>query len=526
MVYDTVKTVMIVNHYILSDTTVRDIVLNPVDGDNYQTLQDAINLCIDYPGHRILLNPGTYQISQPLIAAKIVNGVYQQVTIDIEGYSYNRNSGTGAVIEPLFWNTFALGIQQGKSCIVKNLSFQGEYYFPSYLNQVGIDTLGFGQWNDGRTSDNQTSPYSAIVIDPFSDSTIGFNGTTVKMYDGLHGYYLPGMSRSGSTDIKISGCGISNFVVGIIDGPANQQNGELIAVTDCRIDNVKVVYAYTNAQQKANTITGLMCWGNVHTVLDGQNYGFRYGDGSTCPMVDVMNIAGSVYQLIEGYAVAFPISIKRVYAEGLFKIGSTGGNACVHFDDCQIDFQLNADGVPMPDFYCLGDNIVFTNCMLRVYNGSTFFNRIILAGRQSFYGGMMSSPPVVTDCETVYLGSQQQTVLPVLSNVLMFYSAGKLLNRNDYDSIVIVSGNSRPTVHINRSNFSGYFVTTNASAAHVGDILLTIKNYDEYPITSYRYPLGYVTAVSADTVSFFKGGVGIHDGDQLYIWGDRLKTNL
>ena len=514
-------------HYITNDTATNSITLTAINGDNYQQLQDAIHFCLD--SHWPLnLKGGYYPISQPLIVYKIVNGEYQQVSITINGAEYGRNvsGGAGSIIAPMFNNTFALGVQQGKSCVFNNLIFSGQYLLPGTLNTIQIDTLSFNGWSDGRTSDNQTSPYSAICIDPFSDSTIGYNGTTVKMYDGLHSYYMPGMNRNGSTDIKISGCGISNFVVGIMCDPSNEQNGELISVTDCRIDNVKICYAYTNAQQKANTITNLMCWGQVHTILDGQHYGFRYGDGATCPMVDVMNIAGSVYQLIEGYAVTFPISIKRVYAEGIFKIGSTGGNAGVHFDDCQIDLQMSDINVPTPDFVLLGDNILWTGGHIRVYNGLTYNNRFTMSGRQFYNNCMMSSPPVVTDIQQIYNNNNILPLKPTFSNDLMYYDNAILLSRNDYDTTIIVSGNSKPTVHIDRSSFTGYFVTTNSIAADDGDFLLTIKGYDEYGIQTYQYPVGFVTNVSGDTVYLNHMGSGIQDGEKLYIWGDRIKTTL
>jgi hypothetical protein len=503
-----IKDTTVLKLFILSDTTNHIITLSPSIGDSYEMIQNAINFCIQNPGYKIHLTNGNFYISKPLIAANIINGIYHQVTINIEGFTNAKNtpSQNTTNIIPTFNNTFAIGIQQGKGCIIKNILFQGKFTFPNALMPIQIDTLNFINWTDGQASNNITSPYSAIVIDPFSDSTL-YDNIIHLMYEGLHSYYLPKMSPSGSTAINIEGCGISNFVVGIMVTPSYQQNGELINVNDCRIDYCRSSYAFTQAQSKANTINDLECWGGTHTVLDGYNYGAHKGDGATCPIVNVINIAGAVHQLINAYSNTFPISIDNVYAEGLFKIGSSGGGAGTHFNNFQIDFQVEANNVPSPDYYYYGFNTYWTNCMLRVYGTN---DRIVLNGsRNYFYGGAMSTPPI---CRNLWLPLDNISYYPpIFSNVFMYYS-NFMLNSNNYDSIISLS--QKTMIVVDRSTFNGYFIDSNIGEINIGDLLLTSNNYTDQltGIFSYEYPLGYVSNIGHDTIYLKNIGVGIENG--------------
>jgi len=499
------------------DTTGRVLILTPARGDSYPGLQQAIDFCIGHPGYRMHLEAGDYYISHPLIVARILGKDYGQVSIDIEGAAYAKNSQPAYTsnIITTFTNGFALGLQLNKGSVIRNIHFQGKFTFPNTLSQVQVDTLSFSQWKDGICRDTRTSPYAAIVIDPFGDRAT-FDRPAYTMYPGLEKYYLPGMDRSGSTAINISGCSIYDFVVGILVTAAFQYNAELINVTDSRIDNCKVCYAYSQAQSKANTLFDLMVWGGVHTILDGLNYGFGHNDGSTAPFVDVMNVAGSVHQLFNIFASTFPFSAKRVYAESLFKIGIVRGLAGTHFDDFQIDFA-NADaGYPSPDCYYAGYNTTWTSCMLRLYNGTS--ERIVLDyPTNTFTGGCMNAPPVCWNT------SEQ---MPLFTNVGMFYYKvrGGVLNSNTYDTRTYLEMDGR--LHVNRKDFSGWFMCKNSNQVSAGDILVANnKNYEDQlsVVGGCNYPVGFVTAINKDTVFLQNVGVGFHEGDLVTIVDCKLK---
>ena len=56
------------------------------------------------------------------------------------------------------------------------------------FNAVQMDTTM--NW----PTSSRTNPPTFLAIDPFSDSAL-YDGVVYKMYDELHAYYLPGMSR-------------------------------------------------------------------------------------------------------------------------------------------------------------------------------------------------------------------------------------------------------------------------------------------------------------------------------------------
>src|SRR6185437_10194448 len=326
-----------------------------------------------------------------------------------------------AELLPTFNNSFAIGIQMGKGVLIRDLMITGRFVFPNTLNEIQVDTLAFSEWTDGSSRDNRFSPYSGIVIDPFSDSTVYEH--SADMYPGLHAWYARGMDRGGSTSVEVVGCSIRNFVVGVMITPSNQQNGELIDVIDCDISGSKVAYSMGQAQSKECHVLRLKCWQPVHTVFDNRTYGFRHGDGAAIPMVDGINIAGYVKQLCNIYAASFSGTFRNVYAEGLFRLGFVDGAATVSVEDCQIDFSTQDAGLPYPDFFILGGSTTFRNCTLRIYPGVPGARLILPGSNNRYEGGMMNNPPIAFNIE----GNPNYSY-PTFQNVTMYYSGGVLGN--------------------------------------------------------------------------------------------------
>lgn len=502
----------VVAKLVRTDSTAKTLLFNPLSagGDSYPMLQAAVDFCIVNPGYRIHLNAGDFHISHPLIVAKVYGADYGTVAIDLEGSvnAKNTNQAYTTNIFADFTDGFCIGLQLNKGTQIRNIHFGGRFAFPNTLGAVQVDTLRAEQWTDGICRDNRTSPYAAIVIDPFGDPAT-FTGS-YQMYPGLESYYLPGMSRNGSTAINISGCSIYDFVVGVLVTGGFQYNGELINLSDSRIDNCKVCYAYSQAQSKANTVTDLMVWGGVRTIFDGLNYGFGHNDASTAPFIDVMNIAGNVYQLFDVFASTFPLSAKMVYAESMFKIGTVRGLAGAHFDDFQIDFPHAGGGVPSPDFIYQGTNTLWTACMLRLYNGQP--SRLILdCPDNTFIGGSMNAPPVVWNT------SNQ---LATFQNVGMQYTGAPSLNTNNYDWQGAID---KTVIHVNRADFTGWYIASQIVSP--GDLLVTGRPFEPpvQMITGSNYPVGVVNSISGDTVRLQNIGVGIHDGETILITNAKIK---
>lgn len=459
-------------------------------------------------GAHIVLNGGSFPISRPWILAQInVSGKdYNPVTYHIKGkgYAFNTQPGYTSTIIPLFTNAPAVIMQDNKGSTFEDISITGKYTFPLTLNATQVDTMTFAQWTDSICADNATAPYAGIVVDPFSSPN--YFGTYYQTYPGLSQYYIPGMSRNGSTGIKVQGCAITQFVVGVLVTGGTQYNGECIKLIDNKLQNCKVEFAYSQAQSKANILENTIVWGNTHTIIDGQNYGFSHNDASTAPFIDVMNVAGNCHQLFNVFASTFPFSAKRIYAEGLFKIGIVRGLCGAHFDDLQLDFQNAGPGSASPEFYYGGYNTIWTGCMLRLYNGKP--SRIVLDFPANiFYGGSMNAPPIQWNTSLNY---------PLFTMVSMFYYKvpSGVLSWNGYETRSYLGGAN--TLYVDRGTFNGYFVSPYAAKAVVGETLVDNLHAfgDQYTaIKGSNVPIGFVTSVVGDTVNLSNIGYLYHTGD-------------
>lgn len=489
--------------------------INGVAMDSWPVLQAASDFVMKTVGWRLKLAVGDYYISQPWMLCWLQGNEYVTVTYDIQGacYAMNAQPGYTSNIKPMFKDAPAIVMQLNKGTRIQDLTVEGLYTFPTGLNQIQVDTLRFDEWTDGQCADNRTAPYVGIVIDPFSDPA--YFGSVWPRYSRLASYYVPGMSRSGSTAVTITGCAITKFVVGILVTGGWQYNGELINVAHNRIQNVKVCYAYSQAQSKANILEDLMSWGSQHTIVDGVNYGFTHNDASTAPFIDKMNLAGWTHQILNVYASTFPLSVKRVYAEGVFRVGIVRGLAGAHFDDMQIDFPNADPGLPSPDFYYAGYATTWTGGMLRQYN--TRATRIVMDfPTNTFNGVMFNMPPIAWNGSAGGATPNMNSFV----NCPMYYwklTASQVLNSsntNVYDLRTGVSGID--TLHVDKNTFNGWLdCNTVPTGLVVNDLLVTPKQCgDQYTtITTPNYTVGYVTSVVGKRIYLYGIGVGFHDGD-------------
>ncbi|HLX65749.1 MAG TPA: hypothetical protein VKR41_02100, partial [Puia sp.] len=433
----------------------------------------------------------------------------------------------------MFNQGFAIGVENCKGCVIQNINFQGQFTLPNTFNAVQIDTLPYSAWNDGVSGENPTSPYTAVAIDPFSDSGY-YDGERHQMYPGLHQYYQPGMALSGSTDVSIINCRANQFVVGFVVTPSFQSNGDLINFNSDRVDICRDGIAFTQAQNKMCEVNDLMSWGQTYSVFDGVNYGA--GNGSTFADINGVSVSGNTHQIFDVWTLGFPLNGTNIFANNVYKVGEVLGQAGALFTGCQIDFQVSASGVPSPDFYYFGFMTTWDGCMLRVYNNGVggVNNRIVMnmAGN-AFFGGQMSSPPICANQEEV-LGNVQPGNYPTtFNNVAMYYTSPYELNVNNYDSMVLLSNSG--TMTIDPSNFTGSFVCPAkvGNGIAVGEPIVAYKFYSEFPLTlydSYEYPAGFVSAVKTgpvnDTVCLRNTGQGIYSGNVLKLYDAKIKTSV
>jgi hypothetical protein len=494
-------------------STTAPIILGPsATGDDQTQLQAAINYAIANHTGGFQIPAGAYTIKSPLIVADNSGGVYHQVSMDISGARSAKNAPTfnTTTINCDCPQGFAIGIQFGKGCSIRDINFTGAYKLAASLTGLQVDTLPFAGWDDGICRTNVTSPNCCLCTDPFSPE--GLYTGAAEMYPGFESWCLPGMDAQGSTQIDISGCSMENFVVGVMLTPGFQLNGELIKVKDCSINLCRSAYACTQAQAKMNTIEDCMFWGNIHTVIDADTYGAHRGDGVTLPLVNNLSLAGYIHQLVNCTTSAFPVSFNNVYAEELFKIGKCLAQAGIHFSNFQIDFQVSEANMPSPDYYYLGAATHWMDCMLRSYGRS---DRLIFNSPNNYFDhGLMSAAPVCRN--TTQYSDMKMNFPTTFNNVGNMYAGGRITGITDTLDAFLPVGDNIP-ISVNKADNTGHFTCANAAGLAAGDLLVCFHYYgDDAPTNaSTEYPLGYITSIVGNTVNLRNVGKDIQDGEMI-----------
>lgn len=486
------------------DTTQSNIVLRPMGGpmqDDQPQIQAAVNTA-RITGQHIFLH-GRFWIRRPIVIAYRDGLDYAAAWCWISGTVPNQNSPGGTIIYADFTDGPAFAIQEGKGAILENLWVVNTYIPP---NAGDRNIFRRAQWRDKLFRDCPTSPCAGIVIDPFSDPKY-IGGDTTKMYPSLIPYYLPGMSRSGSTAIQINNCNFTGFSVGVLITAVNQQNGECITIDHCQFTNCMSAIASTQAQAKTNWVTHTMVWGGVHTIIDGVHYGLPQGDMATVPEVDGMNIAGINYQYIQCFNNSFKSTHRNVYSEGTYRIGSTGaqytgsGGAGTSFQNCTFDFILGGRSQP---YIYHGGGTDLDHCNLRYYNGGQIQERVVINDwGDEIRGGVWGAAPVTS------LG-QALISYPRIDNLMLYYKNPFLsLINGSVDSIV---QSSSVLLRITDTVAgAGYYISSDTAGLQPGTMILTVLPEEADSLSVYK-PSG-----SLNNYQVQAGNVGSTSKDTVYL---------
>jgi len=318
----------------------------------------------------IFLPCGTYAIDSPIIMYKREGNAYKFFDLDFIGESsFWEESQTGTRIIANFTDTFAIGIQAGKGVRVENIKIIGKfnYAFTSPEDFYASDYENYKSIVACRES--IYSPYSGIVIDPFSNSSTatppdGGYPNYSSWYNGNGGDY-------GSTGVSVTDCFIVGFVCGLITSPnGSTLNAELIYVNKIQFENCKCCIAGCQAQEKLNRVSYLGCWGNCHTVLMYNYYGkSSEKNGQTGHwVIENVNLAGYNNTFINRSESGwFPMKISTVYAESLGKIGNLSLTMGTTISDSVFD-MARPDSDTKQYFLSIASGVaVFKNCEIRYY---------------------------------------------------------------------------------------------------------------------------------------------------------------
>jgi hypothetical protein len=338
-------------------------------GDDYTAIQKSISTCIKNNIRTVFIPVGRYKISKPLI----IHNAGTFCTLEVLGESSFWDANMGSELFPTFANTFAIGIQNGKGCKVRKLKITGLFTPPNTGDRKKFFNTSFEDFKDNVCRDSRYSPYSAIVIDPFT------NIPADKMpadggYPGLRSYYGLYSSfgtQTGSTGTEIEEISINNFVVGICSSPNGlTRNAEITIINKIQFENCKLCISGGQDQEKANVISNIYCWGGTHTVFGTDLYGGPRMAGNW--NIDHANIAGAVVRFIyndqHGY---FPTYVSHVFAESLGMWGTINSELACEISDCHIDFEYPNVAGNLTLITSWGQSIVYRSCNFRYYGEST-----------------------------------------------------------------------------------------------------------------------------------------------------------
>jgi hypothetical protein len=339
--------------------------------DEQPFLQRAIDCCVlnRYP---ILRMPaGIYRLNKGVIVFGGANNV--QVSIAILGDEVGYADAAKTTQIKLNSNAiFGIGIHLGKGCKIAHIQFEGANTLYSYntLEQIFDPSSTF---ITGGARNNRYSPHSAVVFDPFHYLVLAND-----RYAGFDAQYDAVISNGGSTDCSVENCSFANFVVSIIISPnsggqyqatgnVGTQNAECLIFDRLWFSLCKVAVATCQSQSRTNICTNIKIWSAVQTCFDSINYGLGNGD---MPIVDNLNIAGGVYQVVLGTNAWGDGKFTHIFAEVIYRIGDVfGGAKPVVFDRCNFDFAVGyypLDGLMRTP----NAGVSFNGCTLRYYDDS------------------------------------------------------------------------------------------------------------------------------------------------------------
>lgn len=501
--------------------------------DDWFAIQKSINFVIAHNDkfNKDIFPDGNYLINQALICYKW-NGTYYAfftITLEGEGTFWNA-SGTGSTITANFKNQFALGIQRGKGCKVRQLKFQGLYSNPA--TGYAFYSQTFAQASDPTCKDSTTAAYGGIMIDPFTlSATLPIYGayyTHVDWYRGAGG-------TGGSTGVEIEDCIINNFVVGIstsING--STQNAELIKISKVQFTMDKVCIAASQSQEKMNVAEHLACWGGSYCFFSTDHYGA--GTKGSWFIRDV-NLAGENNMFVSNSAGGyFPSYFSYIWAEGLGKFGIIASNLSQSVENCSIDFAYpDQQFFGTPDYNIYG-SAQFKNCMFRYYGTNwpitiygaarftdcTFGSTPVSMGYSGFTGGQPQFENCYSIGEGSAFGNTGRTTLAKNSNIFpssygqhTIYNSdegsGSLRESQSTDgtepltALLDVTGSKAITISGADRHFK---IFTNGE-----DALYQVDREILFSPSGAEYlPAGIITNVSADSVTISYASTLISDG--------------
>ena len=306
-------------------------------GDNATDDSAPVQAALDYValrgGGTLFFPSGTFRLHRPLILGtkRSDNRGWNPTSgVTLKGASDEGTDSGGTVLRIMYTNGPALAIQQCKHIAVEGLSFEGRG--PVFWDVASL----FWETNflGGGIRTNRYSPYAGICIDPF-DAAID----AADRYPTLSADYVS-TAMGGSGHIRIQGCHIRGFYVGVMNNPSPSiQNGETIVLDHCQIANCHTGFAAGQSQSRDNAI--LDCsMSSLWEALNTHRFGQRKG---TCPNVYRGEITFTRYLFEPNTAWGQSFIVSGLYTESIGSLGvlhsGSADQSPIVFLGCTFNFQ-------------------------------------------------------------------------------------------------------------------------------------------------------------------------------------------
>jgi len=361
--------------------------VDPEKNDNARYLQTALNYVVAHNDRYTILkvHSGRYRFSHSVLMYNwSVNG-YWPFTVILQGENtYSSRDGAGTIFDfSSIHDSFGIGIQGGKGCIIRGIKLIGAWKPPSFT-ALGFYNTSFGQVPAGGCRNTRNSPHAAIVVDPFGPHIPKDGG-----YQGTDGFGNPWSSyyrgqTSGSTGIEIYEVFFANWLIGLITSPNGETfNAELLHAHHLQFQNVAYAVQGCQAEEKLNEVDHVECWGVTYLCFGTGMYG--QGNPGNWHLHH-WNIAGWVntfaYNLQSGY---FQSQFDHIYAENIGRLGYIASSNGTAFTESVFDFANYSDAsYSYMNAQIAGQGVHYANDQFRYYglykpiainnlNGPNFF---------------------------------------------------------------------------------------------------------------------------------------------------------
>lgn len=472
--------------------------------------------------NNLVFGAKTYYLStMPLMCYKTTDGLpasstsgnYTFFKIIIEGAVKNYDSDQGTEFKAGFKDKFCIGLQAGRACEFRNIKLTGSGSYNLTTVNITNET-----YKDLTLRDTAYSPYSGIVIDPFSATIPGDGG-----YPDMSDYYI---SSTGSSITLLENIKAEQFVVAYLLSPSGfTQINDTVTLNNCEFKSVDTVVSIGQSQNRninINNMHGLYC----HTQYDCVTYGEA---NANVPNINGSLVAGCCYQIFncgknnQGASGVF----NGVFCELTWKIGSLGGYQGVALNGCsfklldpQLDNCYTNDSIHLKSygplvfsgtyigFYRNLDLPVVILCIdalgdriKPLFNSCTFDSQpyiVVGTSAETNYG-------IYNNCKTVYGDNRiHSSIYEELSEYLEITNIDKIVYNQYYHR------KERKIVDYNASlslNGDGTgVITANNGALYIPYIgkKLYKNGYSEY--------VGVISSVDENTVNLIRGTITIAPG--------------